>query len=534
MGKAVVFLDFDGVVQYLASSRESNAVQLNETECEILKSQLVVLNPHFAKIWSRTIVRFKYAVIPNAVRNLKSLLEETGADLVISSTRRIQRSVPELQALLGFYDLGKYVIGKIIAPTGLSDRNRHDAILHYIVTHEIENFVILAGEEDTNEMAEYKQYFPNNIVACNEQTGLSFADCKLAQTILQNPAVIRNIPAQTKKYAATLIEYEQDSELSSEQLPTSEVTISSEIHLASTTKFISELTVSTVHEAIDALQNMHDLQKLALKPRKHHLPLWESEVKKLAAALKTNTSVKSLDFSECGIDDSSGKYLAEALKINNTLQELNLFYNALETWSLYHLGEALKVNRSLQHLNLSSNSIGHSGAEYLIEALESNSTLTSLILSGNRLGWSCRDIFSKLMRTNSTLQVLEIKFNLNNIIIPSADAEEELDFNRHLADLSGNVSEATAAINYFLARKDSLYNTSEIKLHLLEKALISIKVAHPDTADLLKCVKENLVLMRSASFAPAAEDDMSGPSESSSNTSSQNQPLPSGIKFVTS
>jgi len=50
------------------------------------------------------------------------------------------------------------------------------------------------------------------------------------------------------------------------------------------------------------------------------------------------------------------------------------------------LSDALKSNTTLTTLDLSHNSIGDSGAESLSDALKSNSTLTTLYLNNNSIG----------------------------------------------------------------------------------------------------------------------------------------------------
>ncbi|KAG0349324.1 hypothetical protein BG005_011034, partial [Podila minutissima] len=72
--------------------------------------------------------------------------------------------------------------------------------------------------------------------------------------------------------------------------------------------------------------------------------------------------------------------LAEALKTNSTLTTLNLELNSIGDNGAQALAEALKTNLTLTILNLRHNSIGHNGAQALAEALKTNSTLTTLNL----------------------------------------------------------------------------------------------------------------------------------------------------------
>ncbi|KAG0275391.1 hypothetical protein BGZ97_010305, partial [Linnemannia gamsii] len=77
--------------------------------------------------------------------------------------------------------------------------------------------------------------------------------------------------------------------------------------------------------------------------------------------------------------------LAEALKTNSTLITLNLEGNSIGDDGAKALSEALKTNSTLTTLDLGSNSIRDDGAKALAEALKTNSTLTTLKLQGNSI-----------------------------------------------------------------------------------------------------------------------------------------------------
>ena len=77
--------------------------------------------------------------------------------------------------------------------------------------------------------------------------------------------------------------------------------------------------------------------------------------------------------------------LADALKVNTSLTVLYLGNNHIDNEGAASLADALKVNASLTELTLSSNNIGAEGAASLADALKVNASLTTLSLSSNRI-----------------------------------------------------------------------------------------------------------------------------------------------------
>ncbi|KAF8925408.1 hypothetical protein BGZ47_003281, partial [Haplosporangium gracile] len=66
---------------------------------------------------------------------------------------------------------------------------------------------------------------------------------------------------------------------------------------------------------------------------------------------------------------------AEALKTNSTLTTLNLRNNSIGDNGAVALAEALKINSALTTFNLKINPIRDNGAQALTKALKSNSTV---------------------------------------------------------------------------------------------------------------------------------------------------------------
>ncbi|KAG0041328.1 hypothetical protein BGZ89_007519, partial [Linnemannia elongata] len=118
-----------------------------------------------------------------------------------------------------------------------------------------------------------------------------------------------------------------------------------------------------------------DLEALeeALKKSRGLMKFLEFTPKKSTRACKISCELASgrIGGKEFGI-------LAKALKTNSTLTTLDLQGNSIGDDGAKALAEALKTNSTLTTLNLYNNSIGDDGAKALAEALKTNSTLTTL------------------------------------------------------------------------------------------------------------------------------------------------------------
>ncbi|KAF9287718.1 hypothetical protein BGZ68_001387, partial [Mortierella alpina] len=132
----------------------------------------------------------------------------------------------------------------------------------------------------------------------------------------------------------------------------------------------------------------------------------------LVEALKTNSTLTTLDLRSNSIGDDGAKALAEALKTNKTVAILDLRQNSIRYGGAQALSEALKSNSTLTTLDLRSNAFGSSGAQALSEALKTNSTLTTLYLqslnsSSGDIGDKGAQALSEALKINRSLTTLD-------------------------------------------------------------------------------------------------------------------------------
>ncbi|KAF9961236.1 hypothetical protein BGZ72_004377 [Mortierella alpina] len=135
------------------------------------------------------------------------------------------------------------------------------------------------------------------------------------------------------------------------------------------------------------------------------------ELELLAEALKTNSTLATLDLNNTSTLDEGAVLIAEALKLNASLTALNLRGNSIGRIGAKALAEALKINSNLANLSLQGNSIGDHGAKALAEALKINSSLTTLDLQKNSIGDHGATELAAALKTNSTLTTLELQHN---------------------------------------------------------------------------------------------------------------------------
>ncbi|CAE7280729.1 NLRC3, partial [Symbiodinium necroappetens] len=112
------------------------------------------------------------------------------------------------------------------------------------------------------------------------------------------------------------------------------------------------------------------------------------KVEAICKALKTNSTVTSIDLFNNDIGNEGGKaWLAE--RTNSTLASINFKRDHIGDEGAQAIGEALKTNSTLAGINLQNNNIGVKGGQALAEALKSNTTVREIELYGNKIPAEC-------------------------------------------------------------------------------------------------------------------------------------------------
>jgi hypothetical protein len=116
--------------------------------------------------------------IEYAIFQLKRIVKDGNASIIISSSWRVGSSLEEMQCIFNKYQLGDYIIG--LTPRINNYRGRHEEIKSYIkhADYPISNFVILDDDSDMDGLF-------RNFIKTDAQYGLTKVDAERAITILK-------------------------------------------------------------------------------------------------------------------------------------------------------------------------------------------------------------------------------------------------------------------------------------------------------------------------------------------------------------
>lgn len=135
------------------------------------------------------------------------------------------------------------------------------------------------------------------------------------------------------------------------------------------------------------------------------------DARKVANALKRNTTLKYLDLSENRIGDEGAIAISEALKENISLTGLKLASNRISSDGAKAIADMLTVNKSLRRLWLNSNNIGSSGAKALASALKRNKSIYDLDLRWDAIGDEGCFAIADMMKVNCSVKILRLDYN---------------------------------------------------------------------------------------------------------------------------
>ena len=130
----------------------------------------------------------------------------------------------------------------------------------------------------------------------------------------------------------------------------------------------------------------------------------------LTEALHGNEALTGLHMN-CGVGDAGTAVLAAALRSNATLRRLDVHGNNIGDAGCFALADALRCNATLAVLDLGRNKIGDDGAATLAGALRVNASLTVLNLHENCIRDAGAAALADALRVNSALKRLDVHYN---------------------------------------------------------------------------------------------------------------------------
>ena len=174
-----------------------------------------------------------------------------------------------------------------------------------------------------------------------------------------------------------------------------------------------------VQDIVNAIQENHTPSHLVVRMIEFAK---EDHFKQLLQALRTNTTIRSLDISKASLPYDAGPETCEALRLvfaeNTTLEELDISGEQahLEVTrfgiGLNHALTGLKKNNTLKVLRIEYQNLGLEGANTLSSVLEENSSLTHIHCEHNDISLQGFTILVNSLAKNYT--VLEVPFMLDD------------------------------------------------------------------------------------------------------------------------
>lgn len=140
----IVFLDINGVIMPIGTH---DYLHYKFTE---IKEAYVNKDVRYQNVDALDLAAVEFGWDIRAVMNLRKLVEITNAEIVITSSWRIGRSLEELKLLFDIYELGSYVCDVTVEAN-----SKEEEIEIYIWGHGIENYVILDDLDMRNTFASH-------------------------------------------------------------------------------------------------------------------------------------------------------------------------------------------------------------------------------------------------------------------------------------------------------------------------------------------------------------------------------------------
>jgi Ran GTPase-activating protein (RanGAP) involved in mRNA processing and transport len=140
-----------------------------------------------------------------------------------------------------------------------------------------------------------------------------------------------------------------------------------------------------------------------------------AKVRSILEGVSSNTALRQLDLSLCGLDNRNVSVLSNALTSRNTsILELNLHNNRINSMGVRALvGGNMEKMKTLTNLRLSCSPIGSEGATILADALRLNAmpSLKRLCLGSCGIEDDGLVALGLALEHNTSLQVLDLQYN---------------------------------------------------------------------------------------------------------------------------
>lgn len=145
----------------------------------------------------------------------------------------------------------------------------------------------------------------------------------------------------------------------------------------------------------------------------------------LTEALKTNSTLTTLDVSFTNIDDEKCRLLCEGLMNNKSIQVLNLSANNIGLNGVTAIRTLLQYNTTMRHLNVATCQFTTNHIQILCDGIKHNRSLTALNFYDNRLDLQAYRYICDALKTNRSL--ISCCFGVKSVLeLESAEIIKEI------------------------------------------------------------------------------------------------------------
>ncbi|MCP4687132.1 MAG: hypothetical protein GY859_03720, partial [Desulfobacterales bacterium] len=327
----VIFLDIDGVLQP-TSAQDRFRHDMDELQERLIRES----DEGYGELNKYDIAAVQYDWHEQAVDNLRSLCEKTGANIVISSDWRSEKTLEQLKLLFKIHGLDSRVVG--MTEEGLHCY-RDTEIEEYLIAHpDIGRFTVL----DDRYVTEFERRYPDQFVYCDR----IFDDESYEKAL----SILNGETAEKELHEA--LEHLEQFRGNAEGVTRAEFTLRRTTLIRRRHRITS---VEMLDRICDAVAANTRVEELAIHGVGHDFPVFKNYGvivgDKLGQSIGKNESVKRLDVSDNSLDDITG--LIAGLKARETaITHLDLSKNSLNEAGQCALAENIREASVLKRLNL--------------------------------------------------------------------------------------------------------------------------------------------------------------------------------------
>ena len=134
-------------------------------------------------------------------------------------------------------------------------------------------------------------------------------------------------------------------------------------------------------------------------------------VKAIAAVLKRDLSIKSIDLSGNSLDDEGAEALAAALQVNKSVNSISMSMGNIRLEGAKAVAAALERNTSVTSIDISAHNMGDEEAKVIAAALKTNQSIKHIDLSHNSIGLTGGEALAAALQVNKSITSMNMWMN---------------------------------------------------------------------------------------------------------------------------